>query len=314
MFFSFFYKQAPKTQEAERLIEENFSHVSVEEKNEGSLSLPSRDLLSYALELAPFIKGLLGEEVGLYVSNLEQCIYCNHGSVRLPLKAGDAFGEGSATALALKKRQRVVMRVGKEVYGIPYIGIAYPITDPATGKVVGALAITSPIDRQEDLMAAAEKMEDQVNTIATAITNLSATTEELAATTENLNSTAQALKDEVRKTDSIVNLIRDIAEETHMLGLNAAIEAARVGDAGRGFNVVAGEIRNLSQNTQRSAKEVMQALQEIQRSILDLTHAIEQISAAAQQQAASTQEISAAVNELSNLTVVLKKQANELVR
>lgn len=312
MFFSFFNKQLSKTQEAGPLTEDTFLHVSLEEKD-GSLSSPSRDLLSCALEVAPFIKGVLGEEVGLYVSNLERCLYCNHGSIRLPLKAGDAFGEGSATAQALKKRQRVVMRVGKEVYGIPYIGMAFPVTDPGTGKLIGAIAITSPIHRQESLIAAAEKMEGQVSTIATAITNLSATTEELAATTENLNNAAQALKGEVRKTDGVVNLIRDIAEETHMLGLNAAIEAARVGDAGRGFNVVAGEIRNLSQNTQRSAKEVMQALQEMQRSILDLTHAIEQISAATQQQAATTQEISAAINELNNLAVVLRKQANELV-
>lgn len=314
MFFSFFRKQAPKTQDAELLIEKNLSKVPCEEKNKKTQSIPSHDLLSYALELAPFIKGLLGEEVGFYISDLERCIYCDHGSVRLPLKAGDVFGEGSATAITLKTRQRVVRRVGKEVYGVPYIGIAYPITEPATGKVVGALAITSPIERQENLMKAAEKMEAQVSTIAAAITSLSATAEELAATTENLNSSAQALKNEVRKTDSIVNLIRDIAEETHMLGLNAAIEAARVGDAGRGFNVVAGEIRSLSQNTQRSAKEVMQLLQEMERFILDMTRSIEQISAAAQQQAASVQEISAAVNELGTLAIALKKQANELFR
>ncbi|RKO67049.1 methyl-accepting chemotaxis protein [Desulfofundulus salinus] len=272
-----------------------------------------RDLLDCTLELAPFIKGLLGEEVGIYVSDLERYIYCDPGRVGLSLKAGDIVKEGSVTALALRTGQRQVTRVGKEVYGIPYIGISCPITDAKTGKIVGALSMTTPITRQENLVAASKEMENQVNTITMAITNLSATAEELAATTENLNSNAQNIRNEIKKTDNIVALIQEIAEQTHLLGLNAAIEAARVGDAGRGFNVVAGEIRKLSQDTQRSVKEIMQTLHDMQQSIMELTHSVEQMSAAAQQQAASSQEINAAVNELGAVAAQLKKLADELV-
>ncbi|WP_279286380.1 methyl-accepting chemotaxis protein [Desulfofundulus sp. TPOSR] len=146
-----------------------------------------------------------------------------------------------------------------------------------------------------------------------ATSSLSATSEEVAATTENLNSSAQKIRDEIKKTDGIVNLIEEIAEQTHLLGLNAAIEAARVGDAGRGFNVVAGEIRKLSQDTQRSVKEIMQTLHDVQQSIIDLTNSIEQVSSAAQQQAASSQEINASINELTAVAGQLKKLADELV-
>ncbi|MGB9802185.1 hypothetical protein [Desulfofundulus sp.] len=95
--------------------------------------LAKRDLLSCALELAPFIKGLLGEEVGIYISDLKRYLYCNPGRVGLSLKAGDVVQEGSVTALALRTGERKAKRVGKEVYGVPYIGISYPITDPETG-------------------------------------------------------------------------------------------------------------------------------------------------------------------------------------
>ncbi|MGB9802184.1 methyl-accepting chemotaxis protein, partial [Desulfofundulus sp.] len=167
--------------------------------------------------------------------------------------------------------------------------------------------------RQENLVAASDEVENQVKTITMAITNLSATAEELAATTENLNSNAQTIRNEIKKTDDIVALIQEIAEQTHLLGLNAAIEAARVGDAGRGFNVVAGEIRKLSQDTQRSVKEIMKTLNDVQQSIMELTHSIEQMSAAAQEQAASSQEINVAVNELGTVAVQLKKMADELL-
>lgn len=272
-----------------------------------------RDLLNCALDLAPFIKGLLGEEAGIYLSDLERYIYCDPGRVGLSLKAGDIVKEGSVTALALRTGQRQARRVGKEVYGIPYIGISYPITDAKTGKIVGTLGMTTPITRQENLIALSEEMDNQINTIAMATSNLSATSEELAATTENLNNNAQKIRNEIKKTDGIVALIEEIAEQTHLLGLNAAIEAARVGDAGRGFNVVAGEIRKLSQDTQRSVKEIMQTLHDVQQSIIDLTNSIEQMSAAAQQQAASSQEINASVNELAAVAGQLKKLADELV-
>lgn len=292
----------------------NVAQVSPEGEEEGTASPAVRNLLSSALELAPFVKGLLGDEVGVYVSDLERYVYCDHGKVRLSLKAGDVVKEGSITALALKTKRRSVGRVGKEVYGVPYIGVSFPLTEPGTGKVVGTLGMVMPIDQQEELVAMANKMEEQINNIAGATTNLSATAEELAATTENLNTAAQALKEEVQRTDNVVKLIRDIAEETHLLGLNAAIEAARVGDAGRGFAVVAGEIRKLSQSTQQSVKEVVQMLQEMQRSILDLAQSVEQVSAAAQQQAASVEEISASVDELNTLAGTLRKHSERLLQ
>ncbi|MDK2888869.1 MAG: hypothetical protein PWP72_1747 [Thermoanaerobacter sp.] len=271
------------------------------------------DLLKCALKLAPFIKGMLGEEMGIYVSDLERYIYCDPGQVGLSLKAGDTINEGSVTALTLRTGRRQARRTGKEVYGIPYIGVSYPITDPGTGKVIGTIGMTTPITRQENLIAMSQEMDGQINQIAMATSNLSATSEEVAATTENLNSSAQKIRDEIKKTDGIVNLIEEIAEQTHLLGLNAAIEAARVGDAGRGFNVVAGEIRKLSQDTQRSAREILETLQEVQQSVLELTDSITQLSAAVQEQAASSQEINASVNELTAVSARLKKLADELV-
>ena len=271
------------------------------------------DLVACMVKLAPAVKGMLGDEVGLYVADRENYVYCAPGAVKLALRAGDRVQEGSVTFRALQSGNRAVARVGGEVYGIPYIGVSYPIIDQERGETVGAVGTTTPITRQEKLIAVAGNMEKQVEAIAMATGNLSATAEELAATTENLNGNAQTIREEINKTDGIVALIREIAEQTHMLGLNAAIEAARVGDAGRGFNVVAGEIRKLSQDTQRSIKDILQTLQEMQQSIVGLTQSIEQMAAATQQQAASAEEISASVNELGAVAAELRKQADDLV-
>lgn len=271
------------------------------------------DLIACALKIAPSIKGLLGEQIGVYLADCEKYIYCDIGVVQLKLRPGDPVLAGSMTARALQAGNRAVARVGGEVYGIPYIGAGYPLIDPQTGETVGAFGTTTPVSRQEKLSAASGQLEIQVNTIAMATGNLSATAEELAATTETLNNNAQGIREEIKKTDDVVALIQEIAEQTHMLGLNAAIEAARVGESGRGFNVVAGEIRKLSQDTQRSVKDILQTLQEMQQSIMELTQSIEQMAAATQQQAASAEEISASVNELGVIATDLKKQAGDLL-
>lgn len=125
-----------------------------------------------------------------------------------------------------------------------------------------------------------------------AIQQLTASSQELAATSQVSSDMAQTAAREVDNTAEILSMIRRIAQQTNLLGLNAAIEAARVGEMGRGFSVVAEEVRKLADESHHSAQNISSILEKISAAVNQVLNNVEQSNGTSKQQANAVQEIS----------------------
>lgn len=262
---------------------------------------------------APILSEMFPGGVLLYVTDLQKYQYRQSSKVfDLPnIQVGNELTESDIAFNSIKTKQITVKEMDASTYGIPVLGVNYPLFDE-NQEVVATLGIVIPKEIASQLRDMSENLDNGLNGISAAIQQLAASASQIHENEQVLNTEINGIITLAEKINQISIFIKEIADETKMLGLNAAIEAARAGEAGRGFGVVAEEIRKLSEQSKSTVPQIKELTDNIQ---IEVEKVIEKSNGSlhsSQEQAAASEEITASIEEITSMASELSSIAKQL--
>jgi len=183
-----------------------------------------------------------------------------------------------------------------------------PVAKIASAVIVARIKEIRNMDLIREVVT---KVSVNVHEAATTIEAISAGANDLIATGDSLARAALETDKKVKATNMIMDLILEVADQTKLLGLNAAILAAQAGVHGRGFSVVAEEIRKLAANSASSAKKIPAILSEIRSALSEVSSSSKHTSTISSEQSRSLQDITRVMEEIQSSVNVLVSSVNK---
>ncbi|MDY6978523.1 MAG: PAS domain-containing methyl-accepting chemotaxis protein, partial [Pseudomonadota bacterium] len=192
------------------------------------------------------------------------------------------------------------------------------IDQVATAMNEMAATVQEVAQNTQSAMNAANEATEQAQAGALTVTEAIGVIENLSASVKQAQQVIQKLSEDSTSIGGVLEVITGIAEQTNLLALNAAIEAARAGEQGRGFAVVADEVRTLAQRTQDSTKEIHQIVERIQGGVQHVVNEMGEVTekaelgvAQVEESAISLSEISGAVASINDMNTQIASAAEE---
>lgn len=265
--------------------------------------------------IIPLIKGIYGDDATITICDTEKVVYYETGKdIDFKIKEGTPIDDYPEIAEVVNTGRCINKNLDSEAiikqFGSDFKAFVYPIYEG--DERVGALSVIHSLRKKRSMETVTKNLSESLEQISAGIAEINTGVFDLANTNAKLlNETNQAAEN-AKNTNSIVGIIQDISSQTNLLGLNASIEAARAGENGRGFSVVAEEIRKLSTTSKESIDKIDDIIKKISSSVEVIDKNIASANDISQNQSAALEEISASIQELNSTAQILKNLALEL--
>jgi hypothetical protein len=266
-------------------------------------------------DFAPLMADMFPDGAFLYMTDLEKIAYRQPSrKFDMPdLPLGNPLKEGYVAYRAIKTGKLAIEQVDASVHGVPVIIMSNPCFDEDDNtKVVATFNIALPKHTAMNLRSISSNVTKGLEEVSAVIQELAASSSQINVNEQELNQDIQEVNRLADNISEVLVFIKQIADETKMLGLNAAIEAARAGDSGRGFGVVADEIRKLSDESRQTVVSIRDLINNIKLNTGNTAQKSQVNLLASEEQAAATEEITASIEEIRSMAESLDKIAKEM--
>ena len=272
----------------------------------------SKELMDALIVITPFIAEIMQTDMGFAITDNKKFVVQTDGqTVKLNISPGDPVNPKSAMAEAMRTKKPAVKNMDASLYGIPVRIYGYPLLDE-NNHVMGSVGIAKNIETWTGLNQSAEELSESSKEVENIINQFLEVASQLNNDSVLLQNKADDINQKFQETNQILESIKSISSQTRLIGLNAAIEAARIGDVGKGFGVVANEIRKLSGNSNDASIEIEKTLKELQKDLENITKEVTSINNTVIDQLEKAKEINLQVERFGEISKVLLQLSNRL--
>ncbi|SFP31717.1 methyl-accepting chemotaxis protein [Salibacterium halotolerans] len=268
------------------------------------------EIVQAIITAIPYIKEVLREDTMFNVYDHEKFLYYSPSKeLHLNIKPGDPVPEHHKNFNELKREEPTIVKSGPEVLGVPFQSASFPIKE--NGEIIAGISAGVSTKQMEEFSSIIESMDSISESLVGKVQHIAAHSEQLSATTEQISENTKTAVEQSSNITEVTGTIKGISDQTNLLGLNAAIEAARVGKEGAGFGVVANEVRKLSNDSKEATVRIEDTLNEIKQSISRMENDFQDIANSTQEEAKLVTDFMSEIEKLNETSNNLKKYMEE---
>jgi hypothetical protein len=264
----------------------------------------------------PIIKNLIDGDFAISITDKSECVFTLNGkNIKAPLKIGSVPEGPPKEGLnqTLRENKVIDKLLTKEIHGIDMRVIQMPITNDE-GEVIGSMGVTRSTEKIVEIQNTSEELMNSLEETSRVVADIASNAQSLSEKLSNIIEKTKKAESSIRESDEAVNLIQSISKQSNLLGLNASIESARAGEHGKGFSIVASEMRKLALMSGESSQKISTSLFDMRDAIQSILTAIQELGEIATNQAASVEEVNATVDQITSNSQYLVSNLKENIK
>lgn len=260
--------------------------------------------------LTPYLSQILRRDVVVGFNCLDQCLKLYNSKTNSYNYEVGGIPKHTIAYKCMNKGEIIndEYTVGND--GRPYRSTGIPIKNNHN-KTIGCVVIASFLDNQKKVFDLSENLFSNSETVLNSINELWKKVQLVVNDNRHIEETANNTVAKTAQTDEVISFIKNVSKQTKLLSLNASIESARAGEYGKGFGVVATEIKKLAESSNESISKIEALLGDIKYSSKTIASKIKNDNTAYENQVEHLKEIKNHIIALERLSTELKDIAKE---
>lgn len=263
--------------------------------------------------VAPYLNRLLHDDVLFSIYDTEKLLFrAPAKTFSLDSKIGDPLIEGDIMTDTIRDNKDYAAVVPAEILGVPIASRTIPLHDEE-GNVIGAVGTGTSTERYHQLFNISSTLSQEIEQATATLSSMTHSITELADNINRVTEQALQANDSLTDIDTVATTVGNIADQSDLLGLNAAIEAARAGKEGRGFAIVADEVRKLAITSKDYATDINETTEKVRELIEQLHQSIAQVNEQSERQSIAIQGIAETMRNINENVQQLAEMAEAIV-